>query len=185
MPSGVLRKPQPGTSQLGGLIRVFVFEDEQFNPDTIFPMRTDIVNGEVAALPLLTTPAQKAARIFFDVKEAEFTSAGASSTTSFNFMHGLTGKVAGYTKEKSVTVDQYMGKDLILVAQLPNGQRILLGQTGAKGLRMKISDKSGKEGNDYIGSEIEFMQNDVVDFRPPFLAADLTITLHDVMPYTN
>jgi hypothetical protein len=175
MPTGVIRKPKPGLAELGGLTRVFVYEVDQFVADTDFPTRSLTTTGEISSLGLLSSPTQSASRLVFDVKEAEPKSDGKTSATQFSFLHSLAGKVAGYTKEKYATVDTYMGKDLLIVAQRPNGDRVLLGNT-YKPLRMQISDTLGKEADAYVGSDISFMQVDAVDFRPPLLAPSIAIT---------
>jgi hypothetical protein len=171
----VMRKSKPGSSELGGLTRVFAYEVEQFTADVEHPTRAAIVAGELASLGLLVAPAQTAARLVFDVKESGWKSTGNASNTQFSFLHGLTGKVAGHTKEKNATVDSYMGKDLILVAQRPNGDRHVLGST-FKPMKMKISSMSGNAADDYVGSDVEFFQTDAVDFQPPLLAAAVVIT---------
>ena len=174
MPTGVIRKPKPGLSDLGGLTRVFVYETNQFTADLDFPQRSDIVIGEITTLNLLTA-LQNSVRIIFDVKESEARSDGKGTNTQFNFLHALMGKVAGYTKEKHTTVDSYVGKDLMIVVQRPNGDRLLLGQT-FKPMRMTITDTLGKGAEEYVGSDISFFQTDAVDFRPPFLANAVVIT---------
>jgi hypothetical protein len=121
------------------------------------------------------------ARIIFDVKEAEPKSDGKTSATQFSFLHSLSGKVAGYTKEKYATVDSYMGKDLLVVAQRPNGDMLLLG-TIYNPLRMQISDSLGKEADAYVGSDISFMQVESVDFRPPLLASFLSSFITGSVP---
>lgn len=171
----VMRKPKPGLSELGGLTRFFCFEVEQFVADTEHPTRAAIAAGELASLGLLVEPAQSAARIVFDVKESEWKSTGNASNTQFSFLHGAMGKVAGYHKEKNATVDSYMGKDLVCVAQRPNGDRVVLGTT-FKPMRIKVSSGTGKAADDYVGSDIEFFQTDAVDFQPPLLASAVAIT---------
>jgi hypothetical protein len=113
---------------------------------------------------------ENAARIIFDVKEGEWKGTGNASNTQFSFLHGVMGKVAGYTKENNSAVDSYMGKDLMCVVQRPNGDMLLLGST-IKPLRMKISSGGGKAADDYVGSDIEFFQTDAIDFAPPILSS--------------
>jgi hypothetical protein len=178
----VIRKPKPGLSDLGGLTRFFCYEVEQFVADTEHPTRAAIVAGELASLGLLVAPAQTAARIVFDVKEGEWKGTGNASNTQFSFLHGAMGKVAGYTKENNAAVDSYMGKELICVAQRPNGDRIVLGST-FKPMRIRINIAGGKAADDYVGSDIEFFQADAVDFPPPLLAAAVVITSVAVPAY--
>ena len=170
MPTGILRKPKPGNTELGGFTRVFVYEVDQFTADTEFPTRAATVTGEIASLGLLSSPSQSAARLVFDIKESDAKSDGKTSATQFSFLHSLMGKVAGYTKEKYATVDTYMGKDLLLIIRRPNGDHLFLGSYH-KPMRMQISDALGKEADAYVGSDISFTQVDAVDFRPPLLAA--------------
>jgi hypothetical protein len=174
MPTGVLRKSRPGSSDLGGLTRVFVYEVDQFIDDENFPTRFETIGGGIGTLNLKPAP-QNAARIIFDVKEAEARSDGRTTHSQFSFLHSLVGKIAGYTEEKFITVDSYMGKDLMIVVQRPNGKRLLLGQT-FKPMRMTITDTLGKGAEDYVGSDISFFQTDAVDFRPPMLGNQIVIT---------
>jgi hypothetical protein len=167
MPTGVLRKPKAGISDLGGLTKVFVFETSQFTDDVNFPTRDNIVEGTLTSIGLKHGQSNLAARIIFDVKEAEARSEGRATSSQFSFLHSLIGKVAGYTKEKYSSIDTYMGKDLMIIIQRPNGDRLLLGQT-FKPMRMTISDTLGKGAEEYVGSDISFFQTDAVDFRPPF-----------------
>ena len=181
MLTGVIRKsPIQGSSDLGGLTRVFVFDVNQFIDDEDFPNLNEIHTG--ATILNLKPAPQNASRIFFDVKEAEVRSDGRATHSQFSFLHSLTGKVAGYTKEKHESVQAWMGRDLMIVAQRPNGDRILLGST-FKPMRMTISDTLGKGAEEYVGSDISFFQTDAVDFRPPHLAPNIVIT--SVIPVLN
>ena len=99
-----------------------------------------------------------------------------TTSTQFAIKHELSGKVAGYDNEKLMAINDWIGKDLILIAQHPNGMRTVYG-TILKPMRMEISIDEGGGGNQYVGSDIKFTQVDFVDFLPPILNNSAIVSL--------
>jgi hypothetical protein len=176
--TGILRGAQRGKNPLGGLNRVYLFEVDQFVADatTDWPSRALIISGSgtVATIPIVVTdPVQKAARIVFDIASAKFASGGKTSITQFSHRHGLTGKIAGYTAEQAVTIEEMSGKQFVLVVERPNGNKVVLGSV-FKPMMFEVSADGGENGDAYVGRDIKFDQTDVVDFQPPLLGASFS-----------
>ncbi len=176
----MIRKSKPRSNNMGGLTKVYIYKVSQFTLDVLWPVKSDIVNGILTAFPILN--AQQAALIVFDVKENKASSTGSTTLANYNYLHGIKGKVAGYTTEKHTEVSRFEGEDLILVARRPNGDRLVLGQTYMP-MRMIVSDDFGAGAEGYVGSDIEFYQVDAVDFRPPILQEFVGISHEGVLPY--
>ncbi len=176
----MIRKGKPSLNNQGGLTRVYVYKVSQFTLDVEWPKKGDIVAGKLAFMP--TVALASAARVIFDVKENKANSTGSTTLANYTYLHGLKGKVAGYSVEKYTGVEGLEGEDLIIVAVRPNGDRLVLGQT-YKYMKMIISDDFGAGAEGYVGSDIEFFQVDAVDFRPPMLDAAVVITSEAVVAY--
>lgn len=182
--SGTFRRPKPGLSALGSFTRVFVYTTDQFTDDTDYPLRSQIIAGKVStALPLKTSPAEKAARIIFDIAEAGGSFSNKSSSTQSSFVHSLAGKVAGYTTEQAATADELFNKLCIIVAERSNGDKIVFG-TLFKPLMIEISGDLGKKGDDYVGHDVKFTQTDACDFKPPILDSTVTIASNTIPAYS-
>lgn len=186
--SKMLRKAQPGVSDLAGSLEIYAYTVDQFDDSSgDWPTRTLAAAAIAAAsVPLVADAGDfQAARIKFDMdNQGQFKADGFTTVTQFGFKHSLAGKLANYTEEQLAALNDYYGKDLILLVLRPNGAMVVLGSL-FKPMRLQVSSDGGnKADSGYVGHDVSFMQVDAVDFLPPILGDDFTLTVMSVPAYS-
>jgi len=181
--SRVLRGPQKGTSQLGGSVKVLVYSVDQFQNQLVdFPKRSTLIATGYTGLPAINGDG---AILIFDMDaQGHGKAAGTTTVTQFGFRHELSGKVAGYDTEKYEAIDEYLGKDLLVVKQSPNGRRTLYGSL-FKPMRMELTLDLGAAGMQYVGLDIKFVMQDVVDFPPVIFDSTAVLAQNTVPEFPN
>lgn len=177
---GALRPLRKGESNLGGIISLTIYVENQFTPGANWPVRG---KGKVAGpIPLIASETGAVFTFKPGTLKGSFTQTGDYANETFkHFLEGITN---GFTQEQLDTLDDLYNQNCIAIAEYPNGDNVVYGSTRAW-LHSIVSGETGAAPEDANGkfSTIKFESILGCDFPPRKLASTLTIAKATVPAY--
>ncbi|MVM36124.1 hypothetical protein GO755_39295 [Spirosoma sp. HMF4905] len=140
------RTPQQ-TVNPGGGRRLFLIPTDQITGE--WPKRADITAGELTVVPTLVTgpPVGTFVEVQVSDNSLKVDEALKGPTGYQSWEQSLEVKVAGYTKDQVAAVEKLINTEVVAVAILNDGQRVVLG-TSLSGLQFEVTHTSGAKGGD-------------------------------------
>ncbi|QMW04087.1 hypothetical protein [Spirosoma foliorum] len=144
--AAIPRTPQQ-TVNPGGARRLFLCPTDQFTGE--WPKRADITAGEVTVVPVLVTgpPAGTFIEVAISDNSLKLDEGLKGATGYQSWEQGLELKVAGYTKEQVAAIEKLLNVEVVAVAILTDGLRVVMG-TSLMGLQFEIVHTTGAKGSD-------------------------------------
>lgn len=143
-------RTQQGEPNPGGVQRLYLIGTDQVVGE--WPKRSLIVNGELATAPTLVTAGQgQPATTFVEVEISDNSAKlddGLKGPTGYqSWEQALELKIAGFSKEQCAAIEKLLNSEVIAVARLNDGQRVVLGSS-YMGLQFEITHTTGAKGSD-------------------------------------
>ena len=171
---GPIRPLPPGESNLGGNLFVDIFTIEQLEvPDGFYPERE---KGYLTD-PIPVKTGEKARRIYFDMGTLESTTTGNGEWPNESFLHGFTGRIAGWNLEGTDSMDDLYQMPFIAIMTSRNKDRKVFGSAQAplvKNVNTTSGAKADAEGGP--GRTFTARAKEAVDFEPRFLDPSVVYT---------
>lgn len=161
-----------GVSNLGGIARMVAFAESDFTAGTGWPLRSDIVAGEVTAVPPLKV-AIVGAELSFDHGTGRAKSSKKGKLGYQNHDHEVEAKFAGVSKEQADAADAFFNEGGVIVCYYKNGTRRVFGASWNP-LVVEESDDSGAKGGDMNSISFKAKAEDL-NFHAPFLAVAVVL----------
>ena len=170
MAIGTLRPLKRGESNLGSILYLTVFTEDQFEPDTPWPVRGKGAIGDISL-----KDGETGARWVFDLGKGKGDSRGTGPITNKTYKHMLTGRTSGETQEQLDALDDTYNMGIIAIATYANGAKMVYGATQAP---LHLTDESTTETapeSDGKGTNITLESVVGCDFKPRRLATGVTV----------
>jgi hypothetical protein len=175
---GTFRPLKRGESNLGGLVSIDIFTEEQFTPGVRWPVRAK--GAITTAMPLVTL--ETGAKWRFDVGtgKGDFTASG--PITNKTYKHMLEAVGSGYFQEQTDSLDDLYNMGFVAIANYQNGKRVVYGSTQAP---LHLTDSGSTGDNPESNKVINIKAESIVgcDFPPRILGSEVVVTLATTPAY--
>ena len=162
-----------GNSNLGGIARLVLFAESDFNVGTGWPLRADLTTaGEVTVAPPLKVGVV-GAELSFDHGSCRVKSAKKGPLGYQNHEHEVEAKFAGVSTAQLQAVELFFNEGGVAVAYYKNGSRRVFGASWNP-LVIEDSDDSGAKGGDMNSISFKGKAADL-NFHAPMLATTVVL----------